>query len=142
VWGGAFIWGDTVNLIILLSLVFNMRFKNLHFGISRSEMVDMTTIKNATSRPILKELRISKRHPEARTVQPKTIPKIVNLAIDEERRCYKSSGDQSAETEMQRFPPVIVVGEAGPILRPTVGGTEKASKLFATRVATKKGHHL
>jgi hypothetical protein len=58
-----------------------IRYKVLHFGFRGSNLVNVTTLENTTSRSILQELRISKRIPKTRIEVAKAFPKVKDLAV-------------------------------------------------------------
>jgi hypothetical protein len=99
----------------------------------------MSAFKDTTGRSIREKSGVGKGVSQAGVDCTERRPKVVNFAINEDRRRVTIPRDKATIVEMQLFAAflVLVIGKTGPALRPRrCHGTESDTELFAGRVTT------
>jgi hypothetical protein len=112
----------------------------LHLRIPCSNLMDVTTFKNTAGRPILEELGIRERMPEARHDAAEIHPKVANFTVNNERRGPIIVRDEPPSTEMERPPSIIVFGESRPGVWKHVSGAYEFNELFVVRITDVPGY--
>ena len=102
-----------------------------HFRILHSTLMDVPALKDIARGAIGKKLGVGYRMAQATPEPAEVIPEVEGFAVKGKRLCDVVVRDEPAKPEMERLATILVVGEAWPSLRPTVGRTQKWSKLVA-----------
>jgi hypothetical protein len=91
--------------------------------------MDVSALKDIARGAVGKKLGVGYRMAQAAPEPTEVIPEVEGFAIKGKRLCDIAVRDEPAKPEMERLAAILVVGEAWPVMRPTVRRSQKWSKL-------------